>query len=63
VATDAIARHGLFQAIDQMSRRDQDLDRPLLNQLAQTLGVQDLLGELEAEMRAGWSPLEGSLEA
>jgi hypothetical protein len=118
VATDAIERHGLFQAIDEKSmikidfhvgekiagelgrstlreiapgftaplvskedailsklrwiqmgsghkgrhdtkemlRRDENLDRTCLKERAQSLGVQDLLEELEAEVRAGWSP-------
>ncbi len=42
--------------VKEMLRRDEDFDRACLQQRAATLGVQDLLEELEAEVRAGWSP-------
>jgi hypothetical protein len=37
-------------------RREEYLDRARLKELAATLGVQDLLEKLEAEVKAGWSP-------
>jgi hypothetical protein len=42
--------------VKEMLRRDEDLDQALLKQLAASLNVLDLLDELDAEMRAGWSP-------
>jgi hypothetical protein len=42
--------------VKEMLRRDEDLDQNFLKQLAASLGVLDLLDELDAEMKAGWSP-------
>jgi hypothetical protein len=42
--------------VREMLRREEYLDRARLNHLAAKLGVQELLDELDAEMRAGFSP-------
>jgi hypothetical protein len=42
--------------VREMLRREEYLDRNLLKQLAASLDVLDLLDELDAEMKAGWSP-------
>jgi hypothetical protein len=44
------------QDVKEMLRRDEDLDQLVLKQLAASLGVLDLLDELDEDMRAGWSP-------
>ena len=42
--------------VKEMLRRDEYLDRACLKERAATLGVEDLLEELEGEVRAGWGP-------
>ena len=49
-------RSGITDDVKEMLRRDEDLDQTLLKQLAASLGVLDLLDELDAEMKAGWGP-------